>query len=75
MKNNMTLKERAYKIDTFATYLEGCGIVKDEEIKSAARYQLDCIRMGDENGRWCDASDKDKRLLREFVRDIDGDYL
>ena len=67
-KNNMTLKERAYKIDTFATYLEGCGIVKDEEIKSAARYQLNCIRMGDENGRWCNASDKDKRLLREFVR-------
>ena len=64
----MTIKERAYKIDTFATYLESCGITKDEEIKSAARYQFDCICMGDENGRWCDAPEKDKRLLREFVR-------
>ena len=33
----------------------------------AARYQLECINMGDENGRWCDASETDKRLLREFV--------
>lgn len=64
----MTLKERAYKIDTFAAYLEGCGITKDEEIKSAAHYQLECISMGDENGRWCDASEKDKKSLREFVR-------
>lgn len=47
----MTLKERAYKIGTFATYLEGCGITTEEEIKSAARYQLECINMGDENGR------------------------
>ena len=45
----MTLKERAYKIDTFAAYLEGCGITNDEEIKSAARYQLECISMGYEN--------------------------
>ena len=64
----MTLKERAYKIDTFAIYLEGCGITNNDEIKSAARYQLECISMGDENGRWCDAHDKDKRSLREFVR-------
>ena len=33
----------------------------------AARYQLECIHMGDENGRWCDAPDKDKRSLRKFV--------
>lgn len=63
----MTLKECAYKIDTFATYLEGCGIIKDDEIKSAARYQLDSMLAG-ESGRWSDAPDKDKRLLREFVR-------
>lgn len=68
MAKQKTLKERAYKIDTFGAYLEGCGITNDEEIKSAARYQLECIRMGDENGRWCDAPEKDKRALREFVR-------
>lgn len=64
----MTLEERAYKIGTFATYLEGCGIHDEDEIKSAARYMVDCIEMGEENGRWCDAPASEKRAMKAFVK-------
>lgn len=64
----MTLLEHAAKIETFAAYLEGCGIRDDEEIKSAARYMVDCINMGDENGRWCDAPASEKRAMKAFVK-------
>ena len=64
----MTLKERAFKIPTFATYLESCSIHDDEEIKSAARYMVDCINMGEENGRWCDAPAAEKRAMKMFVK-------
>ena len=64
----MKLLEDAYKIDTFASYLESCGIRDEEEIKSAARYMVDCIDMGEENGRWCDASASEKNAMKRFVK-------
>lgn len=64
----MTLKEKAYKIGTFAVYLEGSGIRDEEEIKSAARYMVDCIDMGEENGRWCDAPASEKGAMKTFVK-------
>lgn len=67
MPKKMTLLERANKIYPFGAYLESCGITDDEEIKSAARYQVDCINDG-ESVRWEDATPSEKRAMRMFVK-------